>query len=113
MKKVLCAVLVVVMMLSLVACSNVSQSYADKVNKAAEKDEHYTVDKIRKDLGDNAVEILILDTGVIIAVDGCDSLEDIQTKLDEGKTVKGIVITMLAGKATAAKYKEISEDDFK
>lgn len=117
MKKILSVALVVVMlvatMLSIVSCGPISESYAEKINKAAEDGEHYTYDQVVEDLGDNAVEIAIFGTGVVVAVKGCESLEDIEEKLDNGETVKGIVVTMLANKATSATYKEITEDDLK
>ena len=95
------------------SCSNISESYAKKINKAAEKDEHYTLDQVLEDLGDDAVNVTILGSGVVIAVKGCDSMDDIKEKIDDGKTVKGIVVTVLANKATAAEYKEITKEDLK
>lgn len=112
--KILALALLVVMCLTvLTACSNVSQTYADKINKAAEKDKHLTYTEVLEDLGDNAVDITFLKSGVIIAVQGCETIEDIQAKLDEGKTVKGIIVTMAGGKAVGAKYTEIKEEDLK
>lgn len=107
------AVVAVMLCMALASCSNISESYAEKVNKAADKDEHYTLKEVKEDLGDEAVELTLLDTGVVIAVKGCNSVDDIKEQLDEGKTVKGIIVTILAGKATAAKYTEITEDDLK
>ena len=112
MKKILSAVLACVLIigcvLALASCGKISESYAKKINKAAEADEHYTYDQVKEDLGDNAVDITILKSGVIIAVKGCETLDEIEDKLDDGKTVKGIVITVVAGKATSATYKEIT-----
>lgn len=117
MKKILSAVLACVLIigcvLALASCGKISESYAKKINKAAEADEHYTYDQVKEDLGDNAVDITILKSGVIIAVKGCETLDEIEDKLDDGKTVKGIVITVVAGKATSAIYKEITEEDLK
>ena len=117
MKKIISFSLVCVLLLGCVfafsSCSKVTESYADKINKAAENGEHFTVEDVRKDLGDEAVEILILNSGVIVAVKGCATLDEIEDKIDNDETVKGIVITVLAGKATAATYKEISKDDLK
>lgn len=117
MKKILSAVLACVLIigcvLALASCGKISESYAKKINKAAEADEHYTYDQVKEDLGDNAVDITILKSGVIIAVKGCETLDEIEDKLDDGKTVKGIVITVVAGKATSATYKEITEEDLK
>lgn len=101
-------------LLVLASCSKVSQSYADKINKAAEKGEHITLSEVRKDLGDEALEAvdsLITKSGIIIAVKGCKSIDDLKAKADEGKDVEGIVITIALDKATAAKYGKISAED--
>ena len=117
MKRIISVALVVVMlvatMLSVVSCGPISESYAEKINKAAEVGEHYTYDKVVEDLGDNAVEIAVFGTGVVIAVKGCETLADIEEKIDNGEIVKGIVVTMLANKAMSAAYKEITENDLK
>lgn len=104
---------VIAFVLTLASCGKISEKYADKINEAAEAGEHYELEKIRKDLGDEAVEVLFLNSGVVVAVKGCESLDDVKAKLDEGKTVKGLLVTIVAGKATAAKYTEITEDDLK
>ncbi len=112
--KLLCLVMAVVCLCSvLTGCSNISESYASKINKAAESDEHITYTQVLEDLGDEAVDITLLKSGVIVAVKGCKSLEDIEKQLDEGKAVKGIVVTVLAGKAMSAKYREITSEDLK
>ncbi len=114
MKKIVSLALVLVLALAmLVSCGNISEGYAKKINKAAEDKDYYTYEQVLEDLGDDAVDATFLKTGVIIAVKGCDSLEDIKEKLEDGKTVKGIVVTVAAGKATAAEYTEITEDDLK
>ena len=113
MKKVLSLVLALSLVFMLASCGNISESYAKKINAAADKNEHYTYDQVVEDLGDNAIEIAILGTGVVIAVKGCESVKDIREKIDNGETVKGIVVTMLANKAMSATYKEITEEDLK
>ena len=120
MKKVLklsSLLLVLVACFTLASCSKISEGYAKKINKAAEKEDYITYEEVEKALGDEAVfvgvEVLGSANGVVVAVKGCDSLEDIQAKLDEGKTVKGITIAILNSKATKAEYKEITKDDLK
>ena len=93
------------------ACGNISQSYADKVNKAAEKDEHITYTEVLEDLGDEAIDITLLKSGVIIAVKGCSTIDEVKTKVEDGKTVKGIVVTVVGGKAISEEYREITNDD--
>ena len=116
MKKIISMLLVCVLlacsMLALVSCGNISESYADKINKAADKKEHYTYDQVIKDLGDEAIDITAAGSGVIIAIKGVTSLDELEDKLDEGKAIKGIIVTLAFGKATKAVYKEITEDDF-
>lgn len=115
MKRIISALIVCVLLVgsvfALCSCSNISDAYAKKINDAAEKGEHYTYEQVLEDLGENAVDITFLKGGVIIAVDGCKSVDDITEKLDNDETVKGIVVTLLAGKATKAVYKEISKSD--
>ena len=114
MKRIVSFALVIMLALAmLVSCGSVSESYAKKINKAAEKGEHYTYEQVLEDLGDDAVDATFLKTGVIIAVKGCDSVEDIEEKLEDGKTLKGIVVTVAVGKATFAEYKEINEETLK
>jgi len=115
--KVLALSLVMVMMLGLlVSCGNVSESYAKKINKAAEKDDHYTYEEVMKDLGDEAIDFTYGGddhaSGVVVAIKGVESEEDLEEKLEKEETLKGIIITFLNGKATAAKYGEIDGDDF-
>lgn len=97
----------------LVACSNVSAKYADKVNKAAEDGEPITLTQVQKDLGDDRVDLLVLGNGVVISVKGCKSVEDIQKKLDAGEDVEGIIVTIALNKATSASYRKITANDLK
>ena len=111
--RIVSILLVIVLIGALLAsCSNVSQAYADKINAAAEKGEQFTSAQVLDDLGEDAIDIEFMGSGVIIAVDGCKTLEDLETKIEAGETVKGIVVTILAGKATGAVYKEITDKDF-
>ena len=117
MKRIVSLVLTLVLLVGCVAtfasCGKISQGYADKINKAAEKDDHYTYEEVIDDLGDDAVDLTLLKNGVIIAVKDCDSWEDIEEKLDAGKTVKGLYVTVVLGKATSAEYREITKNDKK
>lgn len=104
-------------LLGLCSCFGVSQMYADKINNAAEKDEHVTYSEVLDTLGDDAVDITLgigsLRAGVIVAVKGCESLEDITEKIENEEDVKGIVVTILGDKAMSATYKVITAEDLK
>lgn len=117
MKKIISLALACVFLIgclfTLASCSNISESYAEKINAAAKEGEHKTYAEVKEDLGENVVDITFLETGALIAVDGCKTLDDIKAKLDDGDAVKGIVVTVVAGKATAAAYRELTQDDLK
>lgn len=116
MKKVISAFLSLVLLAGMIftlASCNISESYAEKINKAAEADEHFTYEQVLEDLGEDAVDLTFAKNGVIVAVKGCASLDEIEDKLDNGDKVEGIIVTIVLGKATAAKYKTITEDDLK
>ncbi len=115
-KKLSLVAMLFVAVLSLASCTNL-EKYADKINKAAEKDEHITysevMDKLGDEVMDGTVTLLGSTNGVVIKVKGCANWEEVEAKLDEGKTVKGIVITILNNKAMSAEYREITADDAK
>ena len=110
---VLACVLLTGCMLAFASCGKISESYADKINKAAKNDDHFTYEEVTKALGDDVIDLTMLKTGVVIAVKGCDSWDEIEDKFDDGKTVKGLYVTFVAGKATSAEYREITADDKK
>ena len=120
MKKIVSLALVVVMLVCVLAsCGNISESYAKKINEAAANKEHYTYSQVIEDLGgkeevaDLTISVLGVASGTVIAVKGCSSWDDIKAKIDEGKTVKGIVVVIAANKAISAEYREISTSDKK
>ena len=117
MKKIISMALVCVLLMScvltLASCSNVSESYAKKVQKAADSGEHYTLAQVKEDLGDEAIEIVIGGFGVVVAVKGCTSLDEIKEKMSAEEDVEGIVIGIALNKATSASYKKITEKDLK
>lgn len=116
MKKVISAFLSLVLLAGMIftlASCNISESYAEKINKAAEAGEPFTYEQVLEDLGEDAIDITILKTGVVVAVKGCSSLDELEDKLDNGEKVEGIVVTIALGKATGAIYKTITEDDLK
>lgn len=97
----------------LFSCSNATASYAEKINEAAKAGEHYTYEKVVEDLGDEAIEIIALKSGIIIAVKGVTSEETLKEQINNGEKLEGIVVTIVAGKATSAAFKTITLDLFK
>ncbi len=125
MKKIVSLALVCVLMLgvmfTLASCgSNISQSYADKINDAEEK---LTYEQVLKDLGDAAIDMtvdipLAGHSGTIVAVEGINAadykglsakdaatkLQEDMAKLEEKGEVEAITIFIAGDKATSATY---------
>ena len=118
MKKILSLALVCVLMvgvlLTLASCGNISQSYADKVNKAVEDGEPLTKDEVMKALGDGAVwqgmggDAL----GVIMAVKGCSSMEEIEELVKNKEEADVIIVAVVDGKAVKAAFGSSTDNDF-
>ena len=97
------------------SCGKISESYAEKINKAAEEKEYYTYEEVMEDLGKNAIDVTdsFTHTGFIVAVKGCENVDEIKDKIDADEEVKGIIVTFVTGNAMSATYKVITEDDLK
>lgn len=107
--KALTVAFAMVGLLVLASCSKVSQSYADKINKAAEKGENISLVDVRKALGEDALDGTVLGTGFIVSVKGHslnseDDWKKLATEVGDDDEIEVIVVTILANKATAAKY---------
>ncbi len=101
------------------SCSNATQKYADKINEEAKDDDkvYITYEQAKKKLGKECIDITIAigdsRNGVLVAVKGCKSSEEIQTKIDNGEDVEGIYITVLNSNCISASYKKITSSDLK
>jgi len=113
--RIVSAVLLVVLALSLVACGSVSKDYADKINNAAKEDKHLTYSDVKGDLGDPAVNGVVTaggsgETGLCVWYAGCKTTSEAKEKRDKGEKVPSISITFVNGKATVAVYNEDSKE---
>ena len=107
--------LVLTLVMAFAGCG-IGQGDADKINQAAENKEYVTVSELKDDYGtptaDLTVTVLGSTNGVLIWVNGCETLEDAQAKFDAGETVEGLYVVIVNNNATNAEYKELSEEDF-
>lgn len=110
MKKILMALVLVFSLVALCSCSKVSQKYADKVNDAAEGKEHYTLEQVKEDLGDEVIDMTAFGTGFIFAVKGVETQEDLEKKIEAEEEIKGLMIGFVGNKAMKAYYGEITEE---
>ncbi|MDE5565971.1 MAG: hypothetical protein K2I77_03185 [Anaeroplasmataceae bacterium] len=100
-----------VMLLVLVSCKggNISKSYADKINKAAEEGNYITLEEVEKALGDYAQVSVVAGYGTVSAVKGYKASEDEKFMSDllkkPDKKISIITITIADGNATAAVFK--------
>ncbi len=114
--RIMSAVLLVVLALSLVACGGVSKDYADKVNNAAKEEKNLTYSQVKGDLGDPAINGVVTlggsgETGVCTWYKGCKTTAEASEKRKNGEKVPSITVTFANGKATAAVYNEDSKDE--
>ena len=87
----------------------VSESYVKKVEDAAAIGEHLTYAEVYKDLGEATFEGGVegkYATGIFVWVVGCEDDDDVEEKLEAGKTLKALYITFAAGKAISASWEE-------
>ena len=105
--------LIAVFSVMLFSCSNATADYAEKINAAAKSGEAYTYEQVMEDLGDEAVDITALQSGIIIAVKGVTSVETLKERVNAGEKLDGIVVTMALGKAKSAVFKTITIDLFR
>jgi hypothetical protein len=87
----------------------VSERYANKVNKAAKNNEHYSYSEVIDDLGDATIDATAggkYATGIAVWVKGCDDLEEAHEKYEDGKKLYSLTITFTAGKAVSATWSE-------
>lgn len=110
LSKILLLVVCFVSLITLVSCG-ISQSYADKINAAAESGEHITFDEIEKKLGDPTIDVRILGNGLCTWVSGVSKDKFAELLKEDSETISkklngkdSIVITFLNGKATNAVY---------
>lgn len=86
----------------------ISQSTVDKINKASKEGEPMTIEQIKRKLGDDYLDGTLFPggTGVMIFVEGCDDWEDVYDNLNEGKSMKAVIVTCAGGKAVGAVFKD-------
>lgn len=100
---------VFLMGMSLASCG-VSQSAADKINKAAKEGNHYTYEKLIKSYGkptiDATTDKSLLGSGkrngLMVWVKGCKTLEIVEEKLDKGEQLSALTVTIIEDNATTA-----------
>ncbi len=120
MKKILklsmMSLVALVALFTLVGCAGINQNFADEINEKASAKENYTYEQLKEKLGTPTVDVsasfggLIDVTGVVTWAKGYDSLDAMNKAVEEGKTVKTLVVTFLNGRATAAEYNEVVKD---
>ncbi|MBE7088943.1 MAG: hypothetical protein E7370_05475 [Clostridiales bacterium] len=108
--------LVLTLVMAFAGCG-IGQGDADKINEAAENNEYVTVGELKDKYGaatvDLTVTVLGSTNGVMIWVNGCENLEEVEAKIDAEEDVQGLYVVVLNNNATSASYKEITSEDLK
>lgn len=108
MKKVFGFFAILFALVALTGCSRVSESYAEKINVAAAKEEYYTYDQIMEDLGeegqDYTIALLGSHNGFIYAIRGVTSKQEFEELRDSEEEMECLIVTIVNNKATSAKY---------
>ena len=97
-------------LVTLVGCgAGITEKFADKINEKVSTEECYTYEQLVEKLGEPTEKAVVAGTGLAVWVDGYETLEEIADALEDGKTIKSLSVTFLAGKATHAEYEEVKE----
>ncbi len=90
----------------LASCSNVSKSYADKINDAYKNGAALKYDDVKKDFGDECIDLTKTQTGKLVAVKGL-TVTNYKEKLEKAspdEKFELISITVVQGNCTYAIY---------
>lgn len=98
-----------------VGCSKVSQKTVDEINEAAKAKDPMTWTEVYEKLGPDYLGLSVGDsskvTGVVWWYAGCKTQEEVDAKLEAGKSVNYVEVTFLAGKAQSAKFGTATPDE--
>ncbi len=106
-KKILiCFVGCFLFVFALASCSNVNKGYADKINDSYKNGNTLKYESVKKDLGDECIDITKDQTGLLIAVNGLTAA-NYKEKLENAKTedkFEFISVTVVQGNCTYAYF---------
>ena len=90
----------------LCSCSNINQGYADKINDAYKNKTALKYEAVKKDLGDECIDITKDENGILIAIKGLNA-SNYKEKLENAKAedkFEFISVTVVQGNCTYAYY---------
>lgn len=115
--KVAALMLLVIMSVALLASCGVSEKSAEKVNNAAKDKKFMSIEECKKAFGDPTLDltatILGHTGGALVWINGCKNADDVKAKLDAGKELKALTVTIADGVATSATYGVYKPDESK
>lgn len=110
--KVIFSVLVcMALVFTLASCSAEKkyEKYEEKINVAAAKEEYISYDEVVKKLGDPTKNTTVSygntkESGFCIWYAGCEDMDELEEKLEEGKEIPYIYVTFKDGNAIDAEF---------
>ncbi len=111
-KSILVLVVAFMLTLTLVGCGFASK--AEKLEAEFAEGEKLSLADIKDKMGDPTSEALIMNSGVVIWIDGCKNMDEAKAKWDEGKKMDALIVTVVANNVTSVDFvADASEDDAK
>ena len=97
----------------LTSCSNVTKSYSEKINNAYSEHSSMKYDDVKKDLGDECIDLTKDQSGLIIAVKGMTAA-NYKEKLEKASSTEKfdfLSITVVKGECQHAYFAEATATD--
>ena len=90
----------------LASCSNISQSYSDKVNDAYQSGTPLLYKDVKEEFGKECIDCTLAETGTLVCVKGLSNDNDLDTlaKASDDTKYDILVITVVQGKCTYAHF---------
>lgn len=94
----------------------VNEGMADKINKKADSDKGYSYTSLIEDYGTPTIgyvdpEKVPFYTGIVIYVNGCENAEEVAEKVDEGKKLKAVYVSIALNVVVNATFKEYNTEE--
>ena len=93
----------------------VNKGMAEKINEKADSDKGYSYTSLIEDYGKPTIgyadpEKVPFYSGIVIYVNGCDNAEEVSKKVDDGKKLKAVYVTIALNVVVSATFKEYTPE---
>lgn len=103
-KKLFVLVAVLALTLTLTGCGFASK--AQKLEDQFAAGEEFSLADVKDTMGDPTSEALILGSGLVVWVDGCENEEELKALIEAEESAAALVVTVVANKVTSVDFVE-------